>query len=164
MSQKRTILFIINPISGINKKSDLPALIKSHLDSKKFEPSIMYTEYAGHGKKISAENHHKFNVIVAVGGDGTINEIASQLTNTNCSLAIIPSGSGNGLARDLHIPMNTKKAIKQLNTATFNKIDTCYLNDLPFFCTAGIGFDADVAHIFNNSPSRGLKTLSLIHI
>lgn len=158
MTEKFRILFIINPISGVSKKKNLPSLIDSLIDKNKFSYSITFTEYPKHGKEIAHQQQHKHDCIVAVGGDGTINEIGSSLIGSNCALAIIPSGSGNGLARDLGISMNINEAINSLNTAVFTKIDTCYLNERPFFCTAGIGFDADVAHTFANSNSRGLKT------
>ncbi len=158
MSSKQNILFIINPVSGTSNKKDLPKLIKKLIKHDKFLTSIQYTQYAGHGKEIASIELKQQDVIVAVGGDGTINEIGSALVGTNCALGIIPLGSGNGLARSLNIPLNTKTAIKHLNKAVKNKIDVCYLNDTPFFCTAGIGFDANVAHRFNNLPSRGLAT------
>lgn len=154
-------MFIINPISGVSKKKNLPFLINQLLDKTKFNYTTIFTEYPKHGKEITHSHQHLQDIIVAVGGDGTINEIGSSLINSKCALAIVPSGSGNGLARDLGVALNVKQAISNLNTASFKKIDTCYINERPFFCTAGIGFDADVAHTFAQSGSRGLKTYAL---
>ncbi len=161
MSKRLNILFIINPISGVSKKKNLPSLIEKLIDREKFSSSILFTEYPVHGKEIAREQQHIQDIIVAVGGDGTINEIGSSLIDSKCALAIIPTGSGNGLARDLGISMKVSEAISALNSGSFKKIDTCYLNEHPFFCTAGIGFDADVAHTFANSKSRGLKTYAI---
>jgi len=96
--------------------------------------------------------------VVAIGGDGTINQIAKVLVNTPTSLGIIPAGSGNGLARHLKIPLNIKKAIKLLSNGKVIQIDTCTINDQSFFCAAGIGFDAAVGKLFAKSKNRGFIT------
>ena len=109
---KKKIVFIINPISGTHSKDEIPALIESRLDHDKFDYEVQLTGYAGHATEIAkACAERKVDVVVAVGGDGTVNEVARALTHTQTALGILPCGSGNGLARHLCIPMDTKKAI-----------------------------------------------------
>jgi diacylglycerol kinase (ATP) len=108
--------------------------------------------------EISANNASNFNVIVAVGGDGSVNEIGKQLINSNTTLAIIPAGSGNGLARNLKIPMNIKKAIFLINQGKTKSIDAVKINNDHFLGTAGVGFDAYISWRFEEAPTRGLLT------
>jgi YegS/Rv2252/BmrU family lipid kinase len=152
---KQKILFIINPISGGHNKTGIIKAIPKILDDNRFDISIMKTEYAGHAVEI-AKNAVETNqdIVVAVGGDGTINEVASQLVNTNATLAIIPCGSGNGLARDLKISLHYKKAIQLINTLHTRKIDVGVCNQQYFISLAGIGFDAKVAYDFNTGKKR----------
>lgn len=151
-------LFIINPIAGVKKKKDIPELIKIHLDSNIFDFQIVFTKYAGHGKILAEDATKTHDIVIAVGGDGTINEIATGLRHSDTNLGIIPMGSGNGLARHLNIPLNTVKAIQFLNLQKERKIDTCTLNDQTFFCTAGVGFDGYIGDIFAKQTSRGFWT------
>lgn len=153
----RSILFIINPISGGVSKTSLPTLIFQELDNKLFIPQIIFTEYSGHAKELALKAiSDKVDILVAVGGDGTINEVASAIVNSEVALGIIPKGSGNGLARHLGIPLDTKQAISCLNTAKIKHIDVGQLNDRYFFCTSGIGFDAHVSEKFAQLTKRGL--------
>ena len=156
--QKYTILFVINSISGGKKKLSLPAVIEANLDKNKFSATFSFTNVAGHATRIAHDAVSKdIDIIVAVGGDGTINEIAQELLGTDKILGIIPLGSGNGLARALHIPMNTKKAIAVINKLDTKLIDAAKLNQKYFLNMAGIGFDAHVSAVFAGSKSRGLK-------
>lgn len=156
---KSNILFIINPISGGKKKSNLPGLIDRHLDKGKYSPIYVFTEYAGHAAEIAEEAAKKeYDVIVAVGGDGTINEVAGKLVHSDKVLAIIPFGSGNGLGRFLNIPLNSKKAIDLINTGTYKLIDTAELNGKKFFNMAGMGFDAHLSAVFAGNKKRGLQS------
>lgn len=155
MNAKNTI-FILNPISGISKKNDIPALIEKYFEG---EYEVVLTEYAGHATKIAAEAVSLgVNNIIAIGGDGTINEIAKSLVYTESNLGIIPTGSGNGLARHLNIPLKIVKAIQFLNASKTNLIDTGRFNGHLFLCTAGIGLDAEVTHDFAARSTRGLST------
>ncbi|HYG40264.1 MAG TPA: diacylglycerol kinase family protein [Cytophagales bacterium] len=157
--EKEKVLFIINPISGAKNKIRIPDLIKKHLDLKQFDFEISFTEAAKHAEKLTLDGIKSgFNKFIAVGGDGTINEIAGVLVNTSNHLGIIPSGSGNGLSRHLGIPLNPVEAIKNINKNKVLKIDSCSLNGRPFFCTAGVGFDAHVGKLFADSKVRGLNT------
>ena len=98
----KKIAFIINPKSGTKSKESLPELIEKNLDKEKFEPKIVYTQYAGHGKELAQQlSAEGYDVVVACGGDGTVNEIASAIVHTKTALAIVPLGSGNGLGRHL---------------------------------------------------------------
>lgn len=156
---KKSILFIINPISGSRRKRNLVQLINDKIDRKKYEIEIAFTKYAGHAIEISRQAvKDGYNVIVAVGGDGTVNEVASQMINSNSTLGIIPGGSGNGLARHLNIPLTILRAINLLNKGTISKIDTATVNGKPFVSIAGVGFDALVAKKFADSPRRGFLT------
>ena len=155
---KLNILFIINPISGGKNKQKLPALIDTHLDRSKFNANFAFTEYVGHASEIAEEAANKnFDVIVAVGGDGTINEVAAKVMQQQKVLGVIPFGSGNGLARFLKIPMNTVKAIKVINACKVSVIDTATFNDKNFFNMAGMGFDAHISSVFAGNKGRGLS-------
>lgn len=153
---KKKILFIINPISGGKKKDYLPALIQNTIDHSKFDIKIVFTERRGHAAELSGEGG--FDIYVAAGGDGTLNEVASKLVNSGSSMGILPLGSGNGLARHMGISMNVEKAIRQLNTAKTVSIDTCTFNGRPFVNMAGVGFDAHIGKMFAESTERGFKT------
>jgi len=156
---KSKIAFIINPISGTGKKEDLPALIRQELDARMYEPEIVFTQSRGDGTILAKSFIDRgFQFIVAVGGDGTVNEVARALIHTDCSLGIIPIGSGNGLARHLGIPMNNKRAIQQLNVSETIQMDYGLVNGNHFFCTCGTGFDAYVSTEFAKGKRRGIMS------
>lgn len=155
---KSNILFIINPISGGKDKLKIPGLIDTHLDKAKFNANYSFTEYVGHAAEIAEEAANKnFDVIVAVGGDGTINEIGTKVMQQDKILGIIPFGSGNGLARFLGIPMQAVKAIKVINSMHVSRIDTATFNEKSYFNMAGMGFDAHISSIFAGNKKRGLS-------
>ena len=156
MDNKKKILALINPISGNDSKQYLPELIRSKLNSDLFDMEIRFTQRANHASQLSKEAAEKgYYGVIAVGGDGTVNEVASALRDTNTALAIIPNGSGNGLARHLGIPMNIEKAIEIINENHIDALDYCTANNYPFFCTCGVGFDAQVSANFAKSGKRG---------
>lgn len=156
MSEKKHITFIINPISGSHRKDELPKMIAESIDPDRFEVDIRLTEYCGHATQIAQECVEKnVDVVVAVGGDGTVNEVARSLTHSNTALGIVPSGSGNGLARHLCIPMNARKAISIINQCQIEAFDYGVINGIPFFCTCGMGFDAFISLKFAESGKRG---------
>jgi diacylglycerol kinase (ATP) len=155
---ERKALFIINPISGGKKKDDVPELIKKYLDAAKFEAVIVYSDGPAHARQIAKEAVNKFDLIVAVGGDGTVNEVASAIVGTDTMLGIVPYGSGNGLARFLGISMNAPKAIRALNTSRVEVIDSAKVNGRPFFNMAGMGFDAHISEVFAKRRKRGFFT------
>lgn len=158
-------LIIINPASGTKSKKELAKLFNMYLDHSQYDFSIEYTSRPGHATRLAQSAVlEAYKNVIAVGGDGTINEIARALIHTETALGIIPAGSGNGLARHLGIPLNPIKAINVLNNFSTNCIDSASINGEPFFCTAGVGFDAHIGHKFSKAESRGLKSYVKISI
>ena len=146
----------MNPISGTSDKKDIPYLIEELLDKEQFDYSIRETEYAGHAYEIAKESKEQgIDIVVAVGGDGTVNEVGRALVHSNTALGIIPTGSGNGLARHLLIPMKIKGAIQVLNDYEITDLDYGIINEHPFFCTCGVGFDAFISEKFAEAGKRG---------
>ena len=159
MTEKKKIIFVVNPISGTQGKKAILKWIDERIDRSIYDYSIVRTEYAGHASIIAKEAvRDGIDIVVAIGGDGTINEIGRSLVHTNTALGIIPCGSGNGLARHLRIPMEPKAAIEIINQGDKCCIDYGKINNIPFFCTCGVGFDAFVSLKFADSGKRGLLT------
>lgn len=157
MDGKKNILFLINPKSGVGGKRSVPRLVRSLLDKNKFNVTIKETKYVAHACELASEAVAKgVDIVVAVGGDGTVNEVARMLVGTDVSLGIIPCGSGNGFARHLGIPVDVKRAIEFINGAETVSVDYGKINGHPFFCTCGIGFDAFVSDSFAHGTRRGL--------
>ncbi len=156
MSTSR-ILFIINPNSGGRQKNrNLEENIRGNIREK--TPVFEYTQGKYHAAELT-EQYLKEGIrhFVAVGGDGTVNEIASKLINTGALLSIIPLGSGNGLARHLGIPFGLDESLRIALSDSERTIDAGLINNIPFFCTAGTGFDAHCARLFNEGRhGRGL--------
>ena len=153
----KNIAFIVNPIAGTKVKNRVAKLIRELLDPQLFAPTVVVTEYAGHATQLAQQfAMQEYYAVVAVGGDGTINEVASGLIGTNTALGIIPNGSGNGFARHLDISTRMNRAIEMLNNSEIIHTDYGIVNDKPFFSTCGVGFDAVVAQEFSSS-NRGLK-------
>jgi diacylglycerol kinase (ATP) len=159
VNNKEKIAFVINPKSGTASKKNIPELIQAHLDLKRYEPVFLFTKEAGHASRLTDKCLKEgFLKIVAVGGDGTVNEVAKVMVHTKAALGIIPVGSGNGLARYLKIPLKTSDAIAMLNNCAESDIDFGTINDHPFFCTCGVGFDAHIGNKFSQSTKRGFWT------
>ena len=159
----KNIAFIINPISGAkeaqNAKKKLPKLIMQTLDTEQWLPNIVYTEYAGHATELAYQYARMgFDAVIAVGGDGTVNEVARGLKDTKTALGIIPMGSGNGFARHLNIPMRPQKALEMINHCEPVSVDYGLANGKVFVCTCGTGFDAVIADQFAASNKRGFMT------
>ncbi len=152
----KRVLFLINPISGIGKQKTIEKYIDLELDKNRINVDISYTQYKAHARELAADAVGKYDAVVAVGGDGTVNEVASRLVGTDTALAIIPTGSGNGLARFLKIPLRLSKAIQSLNDFKIRKIDTLKVNQYCCVNVAGIGFDAHISHHFEGKKIRGL--------
>ena len=159
----KNIAFIINPISG-NKETQsnkrrLPKLIMQLLDQEQWLPNIAFTEYAGHATEMAYQYARMgFDAVVAVGGDGTVNEVARGLRDSKTALGIIPMGSGNGFARHLNIPVHANRAIEMLNHSEPISVDYGLANDKLFVSTCGTGFDAVIADHFAGSNKRGFMT------
>ncbi|MCK9205271.1 MAG: diacylglycerol kinase family lipid kinase [Bacteroidales bacterium] len=153
------ILFIVNPISGIGKQKGIEGALEQGIDKARFDYQVVYTEKPGHATELSRKAAEEgMDIVVAVGGDGTVNETATGLVGAETALGIIPTGSGNGLARHLGIPMKIKQAVEIINQAKTMKIDTATLNDQVFVNVAGVGFDAYIARKFASSGKRGFST------
>jgi YegS/Rv2252/BmrU family lipid kinase len=152
---KKKILFIINPHSGIGKYKKVEKTVEEFLDKQIFEPHFCNTEYSGHARDLSTENQDNFEIIVAVGGDGSVNEVSQGLIHKKTVLGVIPSGSGNGFARFLNISRNTISAVKIINQLNIKQVDTIKINNNHFVNIAGIGFDAEIAHKFAKTKRRG---------
>lgn len=150
------ILAIINPIAGVGEKSQVPSRLAKAIQDTDHQLAVTYTKSAGHAAQIAHQAIEMgFEAVIAVGGDGTVNEIASVLRHTDVTLGIIPKGSGNGLARALHIPMTITGAIDRIVKGNVRTIDCCMANDHAFFCTCGLGFDAKVSQEFSKASRRG---------
>lgn len=149
-------MFILNPLSVKRKGVNLEKLIRENLDQNRFEYTIRYSEYHGHALDIAEAFKSEYRIIIAAGGDGTVNQVSDALVGTNNIMGIIPLGSGNGLARDLRIPVKATKAIKRINSLNTRVIDSGLIGGKHFINMAGIGFDAEIAHDFAGSVRRGL--------
>ena len=153
---KKKITFILNPISGTHNKNMIPEYIDEIISKDDFDYEIRTTEYAGHAAEIAHDCvEQQVDVVVAVGGDGTVNEVARSLTHSQTALGIIPCGSGNGLARHLCIPLDVKKALRIINHCQIESFDYGVINGQPFFCTCGMGFDAFISLKFAEAGKRG---------
>lgn len=150
------ILFIVNPIAGGKDKKAILEKVTGSLDATRFTYEIRYTEYAGHACEIARETDA--DIVVAIGGDGTQNEVARSLVGTGRKMGIIPCGSGDGLALHLGISRDPVKAAKVICEGEAVVIDHGTVNGRPFFCTTGVGIDAIVSWKFAQAHSRGLKT------
>ncbi|MEQ8625872.1 MAG: YegS/Rv2252/BmrU family lipid kinase [Vicingaceae bacterium] len=155
MSKQLHFQFIINPISGIRQKMGIVEDLKKCL-SPEISYGTTFTERADHATEIALEAvANGVDAVVAVGGDGSVNEVGKALINTKVALGIIPCGSGNGFARHLKIPLQVKKAIERLNDFNTRTIDTGLVNNEPFLATTGLGFDAHIGQKFAAFGKRG---------
>lgn len=154
---KQKIIFIVNPVSGVYKKDHIPDKVKKYIDDAKYDYTIRFTEYAGHAKLLAEQAVHQgVDIVVAVGGDGSINEVAQSLVGTKTLLGLIPVGSGNGFGTHLKIPpRNAKAAIGVLNTGKTVQLDLVKSNLRYFVSNAGFGLDSSVARRFNHHRHRG---------
>ncbi|MFZ1805980.1 MAG: YegS/Rv2252/BmrU family lipid kinase [Cyclobacteriaceae bacterium] len=153
------VLFIINRYSGTGYSSALEGKILAQCNKKNLEGSIEFTREPGHATtlaRMAVDNN--FKMVFAVGGDGTMNEVAQGLLHSSVALGIIPKGSGNGLARHLRIPLSIDKALQLLDMKKTIEIDTISINDHLSVNVSGIGFDGHVAGMFARDGNRGLFT------
>lgn len=153
----RSILVIINPIAGVRPKDEIPSIVREVLTEEAgFDVDVRFTEYAGHASELAKEAVAKgVDTVVAIGGDGTINETAKSLIGSTVKFGIVPMGSGNGLARHAQIPLDINRALECIRDGHAEAIDYGTINDHIFFCTAGIGFDARVSARFAEIGARG---------
>jgi len=151
---KRAI-FIINPVSGTGRQNEIEQIIRNEMSPNHWTTEIIYTEYPGHARTIAGASVGNCDMVVAVGGDGTVNEIGSALVNSDTVLGILPIGSGNGLARYLGMPFKIPRALQVLNYFERQAIDTIKVNNFISLNVAGIGFDANISHKFAKRKRRG---------
>ena len=148
-------LFILNPISGGKYKDSNRKKIEAYINAQD-NCTLIRSEYQGHAYKLAQENCNKYENIIAVGGDGTANEVAHGIINTDTKLGIIPLGSGNGLAHHLGIPDNWEEIIDFIKKGKTRNLDIIYVNNNPIINVGGIGFDGHISKLFDASPNRGL--------
>ena len=155
----KRMMLIINPISGTVDKRGLADRIIAHMGEHGIRVDLACTEYAGHATELGARAvHDGYDAVLACGGDGTVNEVARALCGTTVPLGIIPTGSGNGLARHLEVPIDPIAALPTIIAGHVDECDYGTVNGQPFFCTFGIGFDAAVSDRFAQARSRGMLT------
>jgi lipid kinase, YegS/Rv2252/BmrU family len=155
----KKVLAIINPISGTGSKKNIPDLLGQAYNASEYELFLTYTKAAGHAEELARRAASEgYDHVIAVGGDGTVNEVARGLVGSQTALGIVPKGSGNGLARSLGLSMKSDQVIQQLVSGRRIAIDSCELNGRPFFCTCGMGFDAAVSRSFAEASTRGPVT------
>jgi YegS/Rv2252/BmrU family lipid kinase len=158
---RKHLVFIVNPKSGVDRQKLIEDAIKTYLDTATYTYEIQKTQYAKHGTELArdAARNGAF-AVVAVGGDGSVNDIVAGLLHTETALAIIPKGSGNGMARTMAIPLHIQHAIEIINKGKVEHIDIGFANDKPFISNAGVAFDALISKKFAASERRGLAVYS----
>ena len=160
MTQKH-LVFIINPKSGVERQKEIKQGIERSLDQQRFSWEIQHTEYPKHGTELARQAAaNGAYAVVAVGGDGSVNDIIQGLQDSPTRLAIIPKGSGNGMARTLKIPLDTDAAIHVINADKSISMDLGLANGKPFISNAGVAFDALISKKFAKSTRRGLMMYS----
>lgn len=155
---QRKILFIVNPNAGKKISGKLIETIRNEIPSNIFNEIIIWKDKDHFQEIADTLKTGQFTDAIAVGGDGTVNQVAKTIINTNIAFGIVPAGSGNGLARSLGISMKIEEAIKQIAAGNTKLIDTGSVNGIPFFCTSGVGFDAHIGKLFASSVKRGLQS------
>lgn len=152
------LLFIVNPISGVGAGKKMPEKIKELPEYRDIDYDIRFTEYSGHARIIVQEalKAGGYTHMIAVGGDGTVNEVGASLMNTDVAFGIVSLGSGNGFARHLGYSVKMQKALRQVLTDAYAEIDVLEINGVYSLNVSGVGYDAEVAHAFNRFRIRGL--------
>jgi YegS/Rv2252/BmrU family lipid kinase len=151
------LVFIVNPKSGVERQKEIQQAVDACIDSAKFSYEIQYTQRARHGIDLArAAAQAGAWAVVAVGGDGSVNDVVHGLAGTQTALGIIPRGSGNGLARTLGLPLAVADAMRIINNGQTAAIDLGYVGDRLFLSNAGVAFDALISKEFAASDRRGL--------
>jgi YegS/Rv2252/BmrU family lipid kinase len=148
-------LFILNPMAGVGGRRDFLQLIEKACKEKRVKFKILFTRSQGDARKIILKKFDKYDIFVAVGGDGTMNEVASALAGTTGIMGLIPAGSGNALGRELGLSLKPEQAVYQLLEGHPIRIDTGLVNGRRFMNVCGVGFDSHIARCFAKSTSRG---------
>lgn len=159
----RNLVFVVNPRSGTDRVKAIEAALESRLDGSRFRYEIRNTQKSKHGIEIAREAAAGgAYAVVAVGGDGSVADVAKGLYGTKTALGIVPKGSGNGFARSLGIPLSLEGAVDRLNTASLLRVDVGFANDHLFLSNAGVAFDAEVIRLFAGSTRRGFRSYTEI--
>ena len=159
MPDLKRILFFINPKAGTHTRPIRRQWVRQRLGPQYSLKWLLWEEGMDGAARIGHMlDRERFDAVVAVGGDGTVNQVAAALVDRSIPLAIIPRGSGNGLARHLCIPLNPDAALDLISQSRRILIDTAHIGSHPFVCTAGVGFDAHIGHLFDAAPRRGFFT------
>lgn len=155
--QLKKVKLIYNPKSGLMRYPlRIRKIIDLTLSDASFDYDLVETKYRGHAQELAVQAAADgYDAVVAVGGDGTANEVASGLLHKPCSLGIIPIGSGNGLARGLSIPISVRRATRLLLEGTKRLVDAGQIENRNFFIVTGIGFDALIGKLFDDRSLRG---------
>lgn len=166
MNENKKVLFIINKYSGSGYRPQAEGRLITQCTELGIEPSLEFTQYPGHAIEIckAAVNEKLFDVVFAVGGDGTVNEVAQGVVNTHQVMGIIPAGSGNGLGRHLGIPIGFTNTFSYLNSTSVIAMDSFYVNNRLSLNVSGIGFDGHIANLFGKNGKRGLLNYSRLVI
>ncbi|MDZ4663826.1 MAG: YegS/Rv2252/BmrU family lipid kinase [Bacteroidota bacterium] len=154
----RKLLFIVNPNAGKKISHQLIDTIKKEFPQNIYYQIVVWKDKDHFKEVLDILRSNDYTDAIAVGGDGTVNQVAKSIIGTTIALGIVPAGSGNGLARTLGLSMKVEEVIKQIATGKMIKIDYGTVDDIPFFCTSGIGFDAHIGNLFATSKKRGLKS------
>lgn len=154
---KTKTLIVVNPISGVGRQKRIETLLKQNLNQDLFDYEVCYTEHIHHGTDIAREAANRgYDCVVAVGGDGSVNDVVQGLKGSDTRLGIIPCGSGNGLARSLKLPLQPWLAIRVLNQQFEQTIDSIVVNDRWIVVNAaGCGYDAYIARLMHAAKTRG---------
>jgi len=156
-NEVKKVLFIVNKFAGTGYQPELEGRILDICEQHDVECTIEFTRSRGHATELAREAEGKgFKQVIAVGGDGTVNEVARGLLNTSVEMGIIPRGSGNGLSRHLGIPMKVLPAVKNIFANEVVSMDTFTVNGHLSLNVSGIGFDGHIANLFGENKKRGL--------
>ncbi len=159
---KKKILFIVNPVSGVFQKHNIDQKIEHIIDSQHYDYEIKFTAYSGHATILAKEAaSNGTDIVVAVGGDGSINEVANGIAYTDVALGVIPFGSGNGYARHLNIPLNASRALQVINQGKIDAIDVGFTGGQYFISNAGVGFVSVVANEFKQHHLHGFFSYAM---
>jgi diacylglycerol kinase (ATP) len=157
MNESKKVFFIINRFSGTGYQDSIEGRIIDACAALNYSCTIEYTRERGHATELAQiAVSEKFDMAFAVGGDGTVNEVAQGLIGSQVAMGILPKGSGNGLARHLGIPMKFPSALNLLQSSLTINMDTMSINGKLSVNVSGIGFDGHVAGMFGKNGKRGL--------
>lgn len=161
MSERKHLVFVVNPHSGTDRIKAVQDAIDKVINKQLYTHELVYTKRPKHGIDLAKEAAGKGAfAVVAVGGDGSVNDVMAGLLGTDTALGIMPKGSGNGMARTMEIPLEIEGSIGVINQGKVEKIDIGYANGRPFISNAGVGFDALISKKFTESKRRGLMAYS----